>query len=113
MPHLPHPHEPDHDRLVRIEAVLHHLIDKLDEHIDELRKHINDESEDFRGVREVLTKHLVESEQIRNDVGTLKLDVASLKNERMKMVGWIAGVVFVIGIVWTFADTIITNWLKR
>lgn len=92
--------EPDHDRLVRIEEALGHLSDNLKIHTEELRQHIRDETMDFTDLRSKLSLHLQESEAMMQDVNQLKKDVSALKYERMRIIGWIAGAVFVVGIAW-------------
>jgi predicted membrane protein len=94
--------EPDHDRLVRIEEALGHLSDNLKIHTEELRQHIKDETLDFTDLKSKLVLHLQESESMMQDVSQLKKDVSSLKYERVRIIGWVAGVIFVVGIGWTF-----------
>lgn len=96
--------EPDHDRLVRIEEVLLHLTENLKIHTEELRAHIRDETLDFTDLKSKLVLHLQESESMMKDVAQLKKDVSALKNERMKIIGWIAGAIFVLGIAWAILN---------
>lgn len=105
-------HESDHDRLVRIETVLTHLTEKLEIHIHDLRMHVRDKSNDINNIKEILTKHLTESEAIRDDVKSLKSDVRALKSERMKIAGWVTGVVFAAGAFWAVVEAWVSHFPK-
>jgi hypothetical protein len=90
----------DRERLVAIETILNHLTETLKAHTQELRDHIHDETMDFSDLKEKLAIHLNDSEEMMAELAILKKDVSFLKSDRIRVMGWIAGVVFVAGVMW-------------
>lgn len=104
-----HPYQSDHDRLIRIEEAIEHLNNQVETHTRELREHIADESLDLKDLRQKLILHLHESENIQAELRDLKDDLIRLKNERLRLIGWVSGIVASASAIWL----IVNIWLDH
>ena len=90
--------EPDGERLVRIETILQHLT----ETVDEVKDYMREERAAVGGMQTRITTQEQKSLLLESDVKKLQEDVDGLKITRAQAIGYVLGAVAAWSVLWTF-----------